>query len=177
MSRIAKLPVAIPEGVEVRVEEQRLAVKGPRGALEHPIHAAVEVRVEGGEVRCLARPGAAHGEALAGTTRALVGNMVTGVSAGFERRLQLVGVGYRAQLQGGVLNLQLGYSHPIEYPVPEGVEIETPTQTEIVVRGIDKQRVGQTAAVIRGFRPPEPYKGKGVKYAGEQVARKEAKKK
>ncbi len=177
MSRVAKQPVAVPAGVEVSLAASALSVKGPKGTLTHDVHAAVVVEVDAGEVRCAPREGVDQGNALAGTTRALVQNMVTGVSAGFERRLQLVGVGYRAQAQGDKLNLLLGFSHPIEYALPAGVSVETPTQTEVVLRGIDKQRVGQAAAEIRAFRPPEPYKGKGVKYSDEIVARKEAKKK
>ncbi len=177
MSRIAKAPVPLPSGVEVSITGQTVAVKGPKGSLEHVVHEAVEVAREDGELCCRPREGHANAMALAGTTRALVANMVTGVHEGFERRLQLVGVGYRAQMQGTKLNLTLGYSHPISFEVPPGLSIETPTQTEIVVKGIDRQRVGQAAAVIRGFRPPEPYKGKGVKYAGEAILRKEAKKK
>jgi len=145
--------------------------------LEHEIHAAVDVVHEDSVVKCSARKSAANGFALAGTTRALVNNMVTGVSVGFEKKLQLVGVGYRAQMQGKNLHLTLGYSHPIDFPVPDGIEIEVPSQTEIIVKGIDKQKVGQVAATVREFRPPEPYKGKGVRYADETIVRKEAKKK
>ena len=177
MSRVAKAPIGIPKGVDVRVDGQVLSVKGPKGALEHRVHEAVTVAEENGTLRCAPRDERAGAVALAGTTRALINNMVIGVSSGFERRLELVGVGYRAQMQGKALGLALGYSHPITYDPPEGISIETPSQTEIVVRGVDKQAVAQTAAVIRGFRPPEPYKGKGVKYADEVVARKEAKKK
>jgi len=177
MSRIAKAPIKVPSGVDVLVDGKAVTVKGPKGALAWQVHRTVDVQVEDGVVH--SRPAKDNAEhwAMAGTTRALLNNMVTGVSAGFERRLSLVGVGYRAQAKGKVLNLALGYSHPIDFPVPEGIEIETPSPTEIVVKGADKQQVGQTAAVIRGFRPPEPYKGKGVRYADEQVLRKEAKKK
>ena len=177
MSRIAKAPVKVPSGVDVKVAGQDVAVKGPKGSLSWTVHQTVTVAVEDGVVS-VERSGdnPAHW-AMAGTTRALLNNMVTGVSAGFERKLTLVGVGYRAQAKGKVLNLSLGYSHPIDYPVPEGIEIETPAVTEILVKGADKQRVGQVAAEIRAFRPPEPYKGKGVRYADEQVMRKEAKKK
>lgn len=181
MSRIANAPIAIPSGVDVTVSESSVAVKGPKGSLTHDLHQWVAVEKEGDEIRC--RSLVTEGKsttgaiAMAGTTRSLVQNMVTGVSAGFEKKLQLVGVGYRAQMQGKSLNLALGYSHPISYEPPEGVEIEAPSQTEVLVKGIDKQKVGQAAAIIRGFRKPEPYKGKGVKYADEQIVRKEAKKK
>lgn len=177
MSRIAKAPVSLPSGVEVTLDGQHLTVKGPKGTLEHDVHESVEVVREDGTLKCQARAGAVNAVALAGTTRAVINNMVVGVSEGFEKRLQLVGVGYRAQMQGNALNMALGFSHPVLFQVPEGVSIETPSQTEIVVRGVDKQRVGQAAAVIRGFRPPEPYKGKGVKYVDEHIVRKEAKKK
>ncbi len=174
MSRIARNPVGIPQGVEVSLSDEAIVVKGPKGTLEVPQHPAVAVKLE--ENRVTFEP-QTPSSAMAGTLRALVNNAVVGVSQGFERRLQLVGVGYRAQVQGKVLNLTLGFSHPVEFPIPDGVSIETPSQTEVVVKGIDKQRVGQTAAEIRAFRPPEPYKGKGVRYADEQIVRKEAKKK
>jgi large subunit ribosomal protein L6 len=177
MSRIAKQPISVPSGVEVTLEGQSVTVKGPKGSLEHRIHDAVEVVRDEGAMNCSPRAGADNGMALAGTTRSVISNMVAGVSEGFERRLQLVGVGYRAQMQGERLNLALGFSHPVQFEAPEGVTLETPTQTEIVVRGIDKQKVGQAAAEIRAFRPPEPYKGKGVKYDDEHIQRKEAKKK
>ncbi len=177
MSRIAKKPVPIPSGVQVAVEGDTLAVKGSKGSLRLPLHPEVEVRQEDGALRFAPRSERRTARAMAGTLRSLAANMVHGVSRGFEKRLELVGVGYRAQVQGKVLSLSLGFSHPINYPVPEGISIETPSQTEIVVRGIDKQRVGQVAAEIRAFRPPEPYKGKGIKYAEEVVVRKEAKKK
>lgn len=177
MSRIAKKPISVPSGVEITLDGQSVTVKGPKGVLEHRIHDTVEVVREDDALSCNAREGAENGLALAGTTRAVINNMVVGVSEGFERRLQLVGVGYRAQMQGGAVNLSLGYSHPVKFEAPEGVTIETPSQTEIVVRGVDKQKVGQAAAVIRAFRPPEPYKGKGVKYDDELIQRKEAKKK
>jgi large subunit ribosomal protein L6 len=152
-------------------------VKGSKGELQHTIHALVDVAQEEQTLTFAANQQRQDAIALAGTTRAVVNNMVTGVSEGFERRLQLVGVGYRAQAQGRKVNLTLGFSHPVEHPVPEGVEVETPSNTEIVVRGIDKQQVGEVAAKIRAYRPPEPYKGKGVRYAGERVIMKEAKKK
>lgn len=177
MSRIAKYPVQVPSGVEVTQDGQTITVKGPNGELSHQAHALVQVDCDGDSVSFTARSKRQEAIALAGTTRAVVNNMVTGVSQGFEKRLHLQGVGYRAQMQGETLSLTLGYSHPVEFPTPEGVTVETPSNTEIVVRGIDKQQVGQTAAKIRGFRPPEPYKGKGVRYANERVVMKEAKKK
>jgi large subunit ribosomal protein L6 len=176
MSRVAKRPVELPKGVEVKVDGGRMSVKGPKGELSMDLNPVVQVTVEAGTASVsLADPTASM--AIAGTTRALLANMVTGVSAGFERKLELVGVGYRAQAQGKVLNLTLGFSHPVEYKMPEGITIETPSQTEILVKGIDKQVVGQVAADIRSYRPPEPYKGKGVRYSDEQVRLKEAKKK
>jgi len=177
MSRVGKKPINVPSGVEVTLEGQTVTVKGPKGTLEHRIHDTVEV-VRGDDVlSCSAREGSPNGVALSGTTRAVINNMVVGVSEGFERRLQLVGVGYRAQMQGSAVNLALGFSHPVKFEAPEGVTLETPSQTEIVVRGIDKQKVGHAAAKIRAVRPPEPYKGKGVKYDDELIQRKEAKKK
>jgi len=177
MSRVAKNPVRLPAGVEVNLAGQALSIKGAKGALELKVHPSVEVIQESGELRFAARNGDQQTRAMAGTTRALVNNMVVGVSQGFERKLQLVGVGYRAQAKGQVLNLALGFSHPVDYDLPQGITAETPNQTEILIKGIDKQLVGQVAAEIRGFRPPEPYKGKGVRYADEVVHRKEAKKK
>ena len=177
MSRVAKDPVKLPQGVDVKIDGQHVTVKGSKGALEHVVHDLVTVAVEDGGITFRPAKEVQQAWALAGTTRALLQNMVTGVSAGFERKLELVGVGYRAQAQGKVLNLSLGFSHPVAYELPEGVTAETPTQTEIVLKGVDKQLIGQVAANVRGFRPPEPYKGKGVRYAGEQVRRKEAKKK
>nr|WP_298118333.1 50S ribosomal protein L6 [uncultured Pseudomonas sp.] len=177
MSRVAKNPVVLPAGVEVKLAGQQLSVKGAKGTLELNVHSSVEVLQEAGELRFAARNGDQQTRAMAGTTRALVNNMVIGVSAGFERKLQLVGVGYKAQAKGQVLNLALGFSHPIDYELPEGVVAETPNQTEILIKGVDKQLVGQVAAEIRDFRRPEPYKGKGVRYADEVVRRKEAKKK
>jgi len=169
--------ISIPSGVEVSIKDQHVSVKGSKGAMEHNVHPAVEIVREEDNLNFLAREGVAGGNAQSGTARSIVNNMVTGVSQGFEKKLELVGVGYRAQAQGKVLNLTLGFSHPINYELPEGVTAETPSQTEIVIKGIDKQQVGQVAAEIRGFRPPEPYKGKGVKYADERIIRKEAKKK
>ncbi|EMH73694.1 ribosomal protein L6, putative [Entamoeba histolytica HM-1:IMSS-B] len=177
MSRVAKNPVRLPAGVEVNLAGQALSIKGAKGALELKVHPSVEVTQESGELRFAARNGDQQTRAMAGTTRALVNNMVVGVSQGFERKLQLVGVGYKAQAKGQVLNLALGFSHPVDYDLPQGITAETPNQTEILIKGIDKQLVGQVAAEIRGFRPPEPYKGKGVRYADEVVHRKEAKKK
>lgn len=177
MSRVAKNPVKLPAGVEINLAGQQLSVKGAKGTLELNVHSSVEVMQEAGELRFAARNGDQQTRAMAGTTRALVNNMVIGVSTGFERKLQLVGVGYKAQAKGQVLYLALGFSHPIDYELPEGVVAETPTQTEILIKGVDKQLVGQVAAEIRDFRRPEPYKGKGVRYADEVVRRKEAKKK
>jgi large subunit ribosomal protein L6 len=177
MSRVAKSPVKLPKGVEVTVNAQEVVVKGAKGSMSEQLHASVEATVEDGELRVKPREESQQGWAQAGTARALLNNLVTGVSEGFERKLQLNGVGYRAQAQGKVLNLTLGFSHPVAYELPEGVTAETPSQTEIVIKGISKQQVGQVAANVRAFRPPEPYKGKGVRYADEQVRRKEAKKK
>lgn len=178
MSRVAKNPVKVPAGVEVKIAGDHFSVKGPKGTLEMKIHPAVEVAQDGVELKFALRQNVNIAvKAMAGTTRALVNNMVTGVSQGFERKLLLNGVGYRAQAKGKVLNLTLGFSHPIDYQLPDGITAETPSQTEILIKGIDKQLVGQVAAEVRGFRPPEPYKGKGVRYADEVVHRKEAKKK
>ena len=177
MSRVAKSPVAIPAGVEIKRDGQGLIIKGPKGQLELVVHNNVEVAQEENVLTFAPRDGAKHSRALAGTTRALVNNMVTGVTEGFMKKLQLVGVGYRAMAKGNSLTLNLGFSHPVEYNLPTGVTAETPSQTEILVQGIDKQLVGQVAAEIREFRRPEPYKGKGVRYADERVRRKEAKKK
>lgn len=177
MSRVAKNPVKIPAGVEINLDDRRIKIKGAKGELSREVHAWVEVSRDGDELRFAANQSRQEAIALAGTTRAVVGNMVTGVSQGFERRLQLVGVGYRAQAQGKSLSLTLGFSHPVDFPVPEGITVETPTQTEVLVKGIDKQLVGQVAAKIRAYRPPEPYKGKGVRYADERVVLKDAKKK
>ena len=178
MSRVANNPINIPSGVEVSLNGQMIDVKGTKGTLSFGIHSDVEVKKEDNTLTFAPRNLNDGGTtALAGTTRAVVNNMVTGVSSGFEKKLELVGVGYRAQVQGNKLNLTLGFSHPVEFNVPEGITIETPSQTEILVKGVDKQKVGQIAANIRAYRPPEPYKGKGVKYANEHIVRKEAKKK
>lgn len=177
MSRIAKQPVSVPAAVEITENGQQITVKGPRGTLQHDIHELVEMNREDGELSFTPRDKSKAADALAGTTRAVISNLVTGVSDGFEKKLELVGVGYRAQAKGKVLNLTLGFSHPVDYELPEGITVETPSQTEIVLKGADKQRIGQVAAEIRAFRPPEPYKGKGVRYVDEVVVRKEAKKK
>ena len=177
MSRVANNPVVLPSGVEITLQGQDLSVKGTKGEFQFDVHGAVQISQEEGELLFAAKNGDRGSRALAGTMRALVQNMVTGVTTGFERRLQLQGVGYRAQAQGRQITLQLGFSHPVVYELPEGVSAETPSQTEIVVSGIDKQKIGQVCAEIRAFRPPEPYKGKGVRYEGEYVRRKEAKKK
>jgi large subunit ribosomal protein L6 len=177
MSRVAKSPITLPAGVTAARSDQSLSVKGPKGEMAMAIHPLVDVAQEDSSLRVSPKVEDKASWAMAGTMRALVSNMVTGVSQGFEKKLQLVGVGYRAQAGGKSLNLSLGFSHPIDYPVPEGISITTPSATEIVVSGSNKQRVGQVAAEIRAFRPPEPYKGKGVRYADELVARKEAKKK
>ena len=176
MSRIANSPVSVPKGVEINIQGGQLQVKGSKGELSHEIHALVDVTQEDGVIKFAPNDKSHFAEAMAGTTRALVKNMVTGVSQGFEKKLEIVGVGYRAQVQGKALNLTLGFSHPVNYKIPEGITIETPSQTEIVVKGMDKQQVGQVAANLRAYRPPEPYKGKGVKYANEHIVRKEAKK-
>ncbi len=176
MSRIANAPIPLASGVTVNMSGQQVTVKGSKGELSWQIHEDVKVVEEDGVLKVSANNSSKSARALAGTTRALVNNMVVGVSDGFERKLEIVGVGYRAQMKGKVLNLALGYSHPIDFAIPEGVSIETPSQTEILVKGSDKQLVGQVAANIRAFRKPEPYKGKGVRYSDEQIVRKEAKK-
>lgn len=177
MSRVAKYPVSIPAGVEVSIDAQQIVVKGPLGSLSQALTGDVVVKNEGGKVTFAAASDSLHSKAMSGTLRALVNNFVTGVSKGFERKLQLIGVGYRAQAAGDTVNLSLGFSHPVAYKLPKGVKAETPTQTEIVLKGADKQQVGQVAAEIRAYRPPEPYKGKGVRYANEVVVIKETKKK
>ena len=177
MSRVAKAPVPVASGVDISISGSTLTAKGAKGKLELVIHPDVAVVQEGAELKVEPRSHSKAGWAMAGTMRALVNNLVTGVSQGFQKKLQLVGVGYRAQAQGKVLNLSLGFSHPVNFAVPDGITIETPSQTEIIVSGADKQQVGQVASEIRAYRPPEPYKGKGVRYADEKVIRKEAKKK
>jgi len=177
MSRVAKAPVELPKGVEFRQEGNVVTIKGSKAALSLELNPEVELRQVENSLTLSPRSGSRFATAIAGTMRSLLANMVKGVTDGFERKLNLVGVGYRAQAQGNKLNLTLGFSHPVEYLVPDGISVETPSQTEIVIKGSDKQMVGQVAAEIRGFRPPEPYKGKGVRYADERVQLKEAKKK
>ncbi len=177
MSRIAKSPVSIPAGVEVKVDGTNVIVKGAKATLNKQMNGNVSISVEGGVVKFSPTKESKDGWAQAGTARALINNMVIGVSNGFEKKLELVGVGYRAKAQGKTLNLTLGFSHPVEHAIPEGIAIETPSQTEILVKGADKQVVGQVASEIRAYRPPEPYKGKGVRYSDEWILRKEAKKK
>ncbi len=176
MSRVAKRPVDVHKGIEVGLEGNALTIKGPKGSLSLECHSEVEVVNDDSGLAVSPRSGSRFSRAMAGTTRSLISNMVVGVSAGFERKLQLVGIGYRAKAQGQTINLTLGFSHPVSYEVPEGVTVETPSQTEILIKGIDKQQVGQVAAEIRNFRPPEPYKGKGVRYSDERIVLKEAKK-
>lgn len=177
MSRVAKNPIPVPAGVEVNLNASAITVKGPQGALTQALTANVTVEHADGKLQVAAVDESTAANAMAGTTRALLANMVQGVSKGFERKLNLVGVGYRAQAQGSKLNLSLGFSHPVEHIMPDGVKVETPTQTEILIKGADKQKVGQVAADVRAYRPPEPYKGKGVRYADEVVSLKETKKK
>ncbi len=177
MSRIAKYPVDVPKGVEVTLTDTEVSVKGPLGTLKQFMLPAVKVERDGEQLMCRAVEGAPNAGAMSGTMRALLNNMVTGVTKGFERKLTLVGVGYRAQAQGAKLNVTLGFSHPVVHDMPNGIKVETPTQTEILIKGIDKQVVGQVAAEVRAYRSPEPYKGKGVRYADEVVAIKETKKK
>jgi len=177
MSRVAKQPVTVPKGVNVDVAGSAVTVKGPKGTMQLALHRHVGLTQEDGTLQVVSNHKSRDAIAIAGTTRALLANMCTGVSEGFERKLTLHGVGYRAQAKGKVVNLTLGFSHPVNYETPEGITVETPSNTEILVKGVDKQRVGQVAADIRRFRPPEPYKGKGVRYADEHVVIKEAKKK
>lgn len=177
MSRIAKAPVAIPAGVDIKLSEGQISVKGKQGELSLDVHNFVEIKQEDGKLNFAPKGNDRNAMAMTGTFRSLVNNMVTGVSVGFEKKLILQGVGYRAKASGNSINMNLGYSHPIDYSLPNGVKAETPSQTEIVIRGADKQQVGQVAAEIRAYRAPEPYKGKGVRYADEYVRRKEAKKK
>ncbi|MBY0417657.1 MAG: 50S ribosomal protein L6 [Pararheinheimera sp.] len=177
MSRVAKAPVTVPAGVTITLNGQNLTVKGKNGELTLNVNPAVEVVIEGDVLRTNPRDGIANADAQAGTARALINNLVTGVTEGYTRKLELVGVGYRAKAEGKVLNLSLGFSHPVAFEIPAGITIETPSQTEVLVKGSDKQLVGQVAANIRAYRKPEPYKGKGVRYANENVRRKEAKKK
>ena len=177
MSRIAKSPITLPTGVEVKVEGSTVSVKGSKGQLSMQLHDQVQIDMSDSTVNMKWDLNNKKANAQAGTARANIANMVLGVTNGFEKKLNLVGVGYRAQVKGKVLNLSLGFSHPIEFTMPEGIVIEAPSQTEIVVKGIDKQLVGAVSADIRAYRPPEPYKGKGVKYADEHIVRKDAKKK
>lgn len=177
MSRIANKPVGLVSGVEVNINGQTVTAKGKHGNLSLDIHKTVSVKQEDNALAFAPNDESKGSMAMAGTMRSLVNNMVVGVSEGFSKQLQLVGVGYRAQMQGNVLDLSLGFSHPVKYAIPEGITIETPSQTEIIVKGADKQKVGQVCAEIRAYRPPEPYKGKGVRYSDERVIRKDAKKK
>lgn len=177
MSRIGKNPIVLPAGVEVTMSGNEITVKGPLGTLKSMGHSAVKVELQDGTLQCSSLSDKDNGTAMWGTLRANINNMVVGVSKGFERKLQLVGVGFRAQAQGDTLNLSLGFSHPIAHKMPEGIKVECPTQTEVLVKGIDKQKVGQVAAEIRAYRKPEPYKGKGVRYSDERVVIKETKKK
>jgi large subunit ribosomal protein L6 len=174
MSRVAKKPVALPKGVDCQIQAGAITIKGPKGTLKMASPAGVDVAVDGGNVQLKAKD--QNDTKMAGTTRALINNMVKGVSEGYTKKLELVGVGYRAAMQGKDLNLTLGYSHPVVFKAPEGITLEVPAQTEILIKGADKQRVGEVAAKIRAFRPPEPYKGKGVRYSGEHITLKEAKK-
>jgi large subunit ribosomal protein L6 len=177
MSRVGKLPVPLPKGVDVDIAADGLSIKGPLGTLALPLTRDVRVTKDGEQLVVEPAEGSDRGDAMSGTVRALMANMVTGVTKGFERKLTLVGVGYRAQAQGDKLNLTLGFSHPVVHQMPQGVKVETPTQTEILIKGTDKQLVGLVAAQVRAYRPPEPYKGKGVRYADERVVIKETKKK
>lgn len=177
MSRVANKPVEIPKGVEVNISGQDISVKGGNVTLKRTVNELVDIIKDDNVIKFAARSNEKKARAMAGTMRALVNNMVVGVSKGFEKKMELVGVGYRAQAQGKTLNLTLGLSHPVAYPVPEGITIETPSQTEILVKGADNQLVGQVCAEIRAWRRPEPYKGKGIRFAGEHIVRKEAKKK
>ena len=177
MSRVAKVPVAVPSAVDVQIADGAITVKGPLGTLTQAVNPLVAIVRDGAELKVSAVGESREAKAMSGTYRALVANMVAGVSKGFEKKLTLVGVGYRAQAQGAALNLSLGFSHPVVHQMPEGVTVTTPTQTEILIKGADKQKVGQVAAEVRGYKPPEPYKGKGVRYADEVVVIKETKKK
>ena len=176
MSRIANNPVELPSGVEFSLAGNIVTIKGSKGQMQHNLHPLVSVSQDGSQLKMVKNDDSKSANALVGTTRALLQNIVTGVTVGYERKLTIIGVGYRAQVQGKVLDLTLGFSHPVKFEIPEGITIETPSQTEIVIKGIDKQQVGQVAANIRAYRPPEPYKGKGVRYSDEHVVRKEAKK-
>ncbi len=177
MSRVGKMPIAVPKGVDVSISAQQISVKGGNGTLVRAGNALVNVKLDDGTLTFVPANDSAAADAMSGTMRALVNNMIDGVSKGFEKKLTLVGVGFRAQAQGQKLNLQVGYSHPVVKDMPAGVKVETPTQTEIVIKGADRQSVGQVAAEVRALRPPEPYKGKGIRYADERVSLKETKKK
>jgi large subunit ribosomal protein L6 len=176
MSRIAKMPIEVPKAVEVAISDQDVSVKGAKGTLTHRVHDLVSINMDDSVITVTANSNSIQSKALSGTTRAVIGNMIEGVTQGFERKLEIVGVGFRAQVEGNRLNLSLGFSHPVVLEIPGDIAIETPSQTEIVIKGIDKQRVGQVAANIRAYRKPEPYKGKGVRYSDEHIVRKEAKK-
>lgn len=177
MSRVANAPIQVPAGIDIQLSGNQMLVKGKGGQLSYAVHAGVQVHIDGDEVKIKWDNTIPNAKAQAGTARACINNMVTGVSSGFEKKLTLIGVGYRAQVQGSKLTLSLGYSNPVIYDLPPGIKVEAVSQTELVVKGSDKQQVGQVASEIRAFRPPEPYKGKGVRYTDEHVARKEAKKK
>jgi large subunit ribosomal protein L6 len=177
MSRVGKMPIAVPKGIDVSITTEQVTVKGGNGTLVRKLHPLVAVENDGGKITFTPANGSTEADALSGTFRALVANMVGGVSKGFEKKLNLVGVGFRAQAQGQKLSLQIGFSHPVVKDMPAGIKVATPTQTEIVISGADRQAVGQLAAEVRAFRPPEPYKGKGIRYAGERVVPKETKKK
>ena len=177
MSRVGKMPIAVPQGVDVSIADEKISVKGALGALSRPVHDLVTLTSESGRLTVAPANDTAEADAMSGTMRALVANMVNGVSKGFEKKLTLVGVGFRAQAQGTKLNLQVGYSHPVVMEMPAGIKVECPTQTEIVIKGADRQVVGQIAAEVRAVRPPEPYKGKGIRYATEKISLKETKKK
>ena len=176
MSRIANRPITVPKGVEAAINGNNVRIKGGKGEMAISVDPQVKVAQDGNLLKVTVQNDSKSANALSGTTRALLQNIMTGVSEGFQQKLDIVGVGYRAQAQGRKLNLTLGFSHPVEFAIPEGITIETPSQTEIIIKGMDKQKVGQVAADIRAYRPPEPYKGKGVKYSGERIVRKEAKK-
>jgi large subunit ribosomal protein L6 len=177
MSRIGKKPIAVPSGITANVAGQTVNVKGPKGALSVVLHDDVEVKLEGGQIKVVPRAETKRARSQWGTSRTLIANLISGVTKGFEQRLEINGVGYRASVQGKNLQIALGYSHDIVYPIPEGITIATPRPVEIVITGSDRQKVGQVAAEIREYRPPEPYKGKGIKYSGERIFRKEGKKK
>ena len=177
MSRVGKMPITVPPGVEVSVSDEQISVKGAQGTLTRAANALVAVKVDSGKVSFTAANDSTAADAMSGTMRALVANMVSGVTKGFERKLNLVGVGFRAQAQGTKLNLQIGFSHPVVKEMPVGIKVECPTQTEIIIKGADRQAVGQIAAEVRAIRPPEPYKGKGIRYSDERVVLKETKKK